>query len=180
MLFEYWLKEEHVEEYTRQSNLLRRLVLDIDGFVSIERFRSEKDPTKILVIGYFKDEEAVQAWRNLPQHRAAQSLGRDVFFSDYQLCMAEVIRDYSMSNRQQVPSDSLRFQIHNVEQWQKRGTHMIDVAIQLSNHPGSLADMGETLGRAGISIEGGGAWVVDGIGIAHFLFEDGDAARRVL
>jgi heme-degrading monooxygenase HmoA len=116
MLFEYWLKEEHVEEYTRQSNLLRRLVLDIDGFVSIERFRSEKDPTKILVIGYFKDEEAVQAWRNLPQHRAAQSLGRDVFFSDYQLCMAEVIRDYSMSNRQQVPSDSLRFQIHNVEQ----------------------------------------------------------------
>jgi len=40
--------------------------------------------------------------------------------------------------------------------------------------------MGEALGRAGVSIEGGGAWVVDGRGVAHFLFEDGRAARAAL
>jgi len=40
--------------------------------------------------------------------------------------------------------------------------------------------MGDALGRAGVSIEGGGAWVVDGKGAAHFLFEDGEAARRAL
>ena len=40
--------------------------------------------------------------------------------------------------------------------------------------------MGEALGRAGVSVEGGGAWVVDGRGVAHFLFDDGDAARRAL
>ncbi len=40
--------------------------------------------------------------------------------------------------------------------------------------------MGEALGRAGVSIEGGGAWVVGGTGIAHFLFQDGDAAERAL
>jgi hypothetical protein len=40
--------------------------------------------------------------------------------------------------------------------------------------------MGEVLGRAGISIEGGGAWVVDGRGIGHFLFHDGESARRAL
>ncbi len=40
--------------------------------------------------------------------------------------------------------------------------------------------MGEALGRAGVSIEGGGAWVVGGEGVAHFLFEDGAAARRAL
>jgi hypothetical protein len=40
--------------------------------------------------------------------------------------------------------------------------------------------MGEALGKAGVSVEGGGAWVVDGIGVAHFLFEDGAAARRAL
>jgi hypothetical protein len=40
--------------------------------------------------------------------------------------------------------------------------------------------MGEALGRAGVSIEGGGAWVVAGKGAAHFLFEDGAAARRAL
>ena len=57
---------------------------------------------------------------------------------------------------------------------------MKDVAIQLEDRPGALADMGEVLGRAGVSIEGGGAWVVDGRGIAHFLFADGEAARQAL
>jgi hypothetical protein len=40
--------------------------------------------------------------------------------------------------------------------------------------------MGEALGRSGASIEGGGAWVVNGRGAAHFLFADGEAARRAL
>lgn len=57
---------------------------------------------------------------------------------------------------------------------------MQDVAIALENRPGSLAEMGVALGRAGISIEGGGAWVVDGNGVAHFLFTDGAAAREAL
>lgn len=52
-----------------------------------------------------------------------------------------------------------------------------DLAIELDNRPGALAEMGEALGRAGVSIEGGGAWVVDGRGVAHFLFVD--ATRRV-
>ena len=57
---------------------------------------------------------------------------------------------------------------------------MKDLAIALENRPGALAEMGEALGRAGVSIEGGGAWVVDGRGVAHFLFKDGPAARRAL
>jgi len=40
--------------------------------------------------------------------------------------------------------------------------------------------MGEALGRAGVSVEGGGAFVVEGNGIAHFLFADAAAARRAL
>jgi hypothetical protein len=55
-----------------------------------------------------------------------------------------------------------------------------DLAIALENRPGALAEMGEALGRAGVSVEGGGAFVVDGQGVAHFLFRDGDAARRAL
>jgi hypothetical protein len=57
---------------------------------------------------------------------------------------------------------------------------MKDLEIALENRPGALAEMGEALGRAGVSIEGGGAWVVGGTGVAHFLFEDGDAARAAL
>jgi hypothetical protein len=55
-----------------------------------------------------------------------------------------------------------------------------DLAIALENRPGALAEMGEALGHAGVSIEGGGAWVVGGEGVAHFLFADGTAARNAL
>jgi hypothetical protein len=57
---------------------------------------------------------------------------------------------------------------------------MTDLTIELDNRPGALAEMGEALGRAGQSIEGGGAFVVGGVGVAHFLFADGVAAREAL
>ena len=57
---------------------------------------------------------------------------------------------------------------------------MKDLTIQLENRPGSIADMGEVLGNAGVSVEGGGAWVVNNVGIAHFLFADGHAAKEAL
>jgi hypothetical protein len=57
---------------------------------------------------------------------------------------------------------------------------MQDVTIHLEHRPGALAEMGETLGRAGVSVEGGGAFLVNGAGVAHFLFEDGEAAKRAL
>ena len=57
---------------------------------------------------------------------------------------------------------------------------MLDLEIHLDDQPGALAAMGRALGEAGISVEGGGAWVVGGQGAAHFLFRDGGAARRAL
>ena len=59
---------------------------------------------------------------------------------------------------------------------------MRDLALKLANRPGALAEMGEALGRAGVSVEGGGAFVVAGEGIAHFLFSDLEtpAARKAL
>jgi hypothetical protein len=57
---------------------------------------------------------------------------------------------------------------------------MRDLAIRLENRPGSLAEMGEALGNAGVSVEGGGAFAVDGKCIAHFLFEDTVVARKIL
>lgn len=57
---------------------------------------------------------------------------------------------------------------------------MKDLAIALDNRPGALGELGAALGRAGVSIEGGGAWIVNGEGVAHFLFVDGAAARQAL
>lgn len=57
---------------------------------------------------------------------------------------------------------------------------MRDLTIRLGNRPGALAEMGEALGKAGVSVEGGGAFVSDNQGVAHFLFEDGARARKAL
>ena len=57
---------------------------------------------------------------------------------------------------------------------------MKDLAIALENRPGALAEMGEALGRSGVSVEGGGAWVVGDKGIAHFLVADGTTAVQAL
>jgi hypothetical protein len=57
---------------------------------------------------------------------------------------------------------------------------MFDLTIELEDRPGALAKMGRALGEAGVSIEGGGMWVVDGRGIAHFLVHEGAVARAAL
>lgn len=53
---------------------------------------------------------------------------------------------------------------------------MKNLAIELEDRPGALAEMGEALGCAGVSVEGGGVFVVGGSGVAHFLVADGDVA----
>jgi len=57
---------------------------------------------------------------------------------------------------------------------------MKDLSVLLKNEPGALALMGETLGNAGISLEGGAVFVHNGEGIAHFLVHDADKGKHVL
>jgi hypothetical protein len=57
---------------------------------------------------------------------------------------------------------------------------MKDLEIDLANRPGALAEMGEALGRAGVSVEGGGVFASGAAGIAHFLVADAVAARAAL
>ncbi len=55
-----------------------------------------------------------------------------------------------------------------------------DLTVILEDRLGTLADMGEALGKAGINIDAVGGFVSDGEGIFHILVEDGAAARRAL
>jgi hypothetical protein len=63
---------------------------------------------------------------------------------------------------------------------QIKDTNVYDLSIRLDDEPGALAAMGESLGAAGIPIQGGGVFVVGGEGHAHFLFHDGNQARSAL
>lgn len=55
-----------------------------------------------------------------------------------------------------------------------------DIALALEDRPGALAEFGEVLGAAEVSVEGGGVWVHDGRGLAHFLVADAAAAVAAL
>ncbi len=54
---------------------------------------------------------------------------------------------------------------------------MYDIHVLLPHEPGMLARFGEALGSAGVSLEGGGVFVLGGAGHAHFLVADGERAR---
>jgi len=108
VIFEVWPKPGHKQRYLDLAAELRPLLDKIDGFISIERFESIYEPGKMLSLSFFRDEAAVNAWRNIEEHRRAQIAGRAEIFSDYRLRIAGVIRDYTMSDRAEVPADSRR------------------------------------------------------------------------
>ena len=107
IIFEVWPRSGHKQQYLDFAASLRPLLERIDGFISVERFESISEPGKMLSLSFFRDEAAVQAWRKLEAHRAAQAKGRAEVFSDYRLRVAGVIRDYGMSERGQAPADSV-------------------------------------------------------------------------
>ena len=55
-----------------------------------------------------------------------------------------------------------------------------DLTIVLEDRPGTLAELGEILGDAGINIEGIGAITHKGEGAVHILVEDPMGAKKVL
>jgi heme-degrading monooxygenase HmoA len=106
VIFEVEPAEGRREAYLGIAADLRPLLDGIDGFISIERFQSLADPRRILSLSFWRDEDAVKAWRNTQEHRRAQRAGRGGIFSGYRLRIAHVVRDYGMTERDQAPADS--------------------------------------------------------------------------
>lgn len=106
VIFEVTPHTARYDDYLAIAGDLRPVLETMDGFISIERFQSLSTPEKILSLSFWRDEDAVKAWRNLAEHRSAQTQGRTGIFKDYRLRVASIIRDYGMFERQQAPDDS--------------------------------------------------------------------------
>jgi heme-degrading monooxygenase HmoA len=104
VIFEAQPREGQQDAYLSIAAALRSELDKIDGFISIERYQSLSEPGRILSLSWWRDEASVARWRAFEQHRAAQRAGRDRIFQDYRLRVAEVLRDYGMSDRAQAPS----------------------------------------------------------------------------
>jgi len=106
VIFEVEPTDGRREAYLDIAAELAPLVREIDGFLSVERFESLTTPGKLLSLSFFRDEAALEEWRNIARHRRAQAKGRAGIFRDYRLRIASVIRDYGLEDRAEAPRDS--------------------------------------------------------------------------
>ena len=78
VIFESWPTK--AEKYIDMGEALRSHLETLDGFISVERFRSLSDPAKLVALSFWRDEAAVDAWRNNEVHRVIMAKSRqDVF-----------------------------------------------------------------------------------------------------
>ncbi len=107
VIFEVTLAPGREADYLALAGQLREELQGIDGFISVERFRSLGAEERLLSLSFWRDEAAVARWRAHAGHRTAQEEGRAGVFADYRLRIAAVLRDYGMQGaREQAPEDS--------------------------------------------------------------------------
>ena len=106
VIFEVYPDKDRKQDYLDIAAELKLLLQDIDGFISIERFSSLAEEGKILSLSFWRDEKAIEQWRNIEAHRLAQKKGRQGVFNQYRLRVANVSRDYGMLERDEAPTDS--------------------------------------------------------------------------
>lgn len=68
------------------------LASSMPGFISYKDFAAE-DGENVSVIE-FDSLETLAAWRNHPEHKAAQERGRKEFFAEYRIQVCSPVRDY--------------------------------------------------------------------------------------
>jgi heme-degrading monooxygenase HmoA len=92
VLFRNRLRDDAGDEYATTAKRMLELASAMPGFVSFKTFRAD-DGERISVIEFESDAHA-RAWREHPEHRAAQQRGREGFYEEYRLQVCEPIRDY--------------------------------------------------------------------------------------
>jgi len=103
VIFELEPKQEHTVEYFNLAAQLKEQLATIPGFISVERFKSLTNENKYLSLSFWQDEAAVKTWREQNFHQSAQEKGRNMIFDHYRLRVAQVLRDYGLRDRKQVP-----------------------------------------------------------------------------
>ena len=94
-IIEFHIKPGKEARYDEIAADLHARVQDVDGFISVERFESRSEPGKLLSLSYWRDEDALAAWRSLAEHQAGMVVGKREVFADYRIVIAEVKRDYA-------------------------------------------------------------------------------------
>jgi heme-degrading monooxygenase HmoA len=93
-IFRSRLRPEHQEAYHQMASRMDDLAQKMPGFVSIKTFAAP-DGERVSIVE-FESEATHNAWRNHPEHREAQRLGREMFYSEFKIQVCTVDRAYEM------------------------------------------------------------------------------------
>jgi heme-degrading monooxygenase HmoA len=93
-LFEFRLRADvDLVEWEQTFQRMVALAFEAPGLISIDDYATP-DGMRLAVVR-FESEEALQAWKNHPEHVQAQAKGREAFFDAYKVTVASsVIREY--------------------------------------------------------------------------------------
>lgn len=81
------------ELYQEHSAKMEKLVKTIKGYIS---HHGQRDPQtrEGVTISYFESLEAIKTWREHPEHKVTQELGRTHFYEHYEVKVVKVEREY--------------------------------------------------------------------------------------
>ena len=83
------------EEINAVGARMYELAMGMPGFLSYKDFAAEDGES--LSIIEFDTLEHVTAWRDHPEHREAQALGRSKFFEEYTIHVCDILRTHQKS-----------------------------------------------------------------------------------
>ena len=91
-VFRNRVREGVEEEITQVGLEMYELAASMPGFISYKDFVAD-DGENVSIVE-FDSEAHLAAWREHPEHRMAQSQGRENWFSEYHIQVCKPIRDY--------------------------------------------------------------------------------------
>ena len=80
-------------EYVRVAKRMDELAAQMPGFIGIKTFEAG-DGERVSIVEFASAAEAM-AWRNHPEHREAQRLGREQFYAAYDVIVCTPLRRYT-------------------------------------------------------------------------------------
>ena len=87
------LRTEGDQGYGVMAERMMELALAQPGCLGAESTRDAEGLG--ITVAYFRDEASIKAWREHAEHMTAQRLGRQRWYSHYELRIAKVERAYS-------------------------------------------------------------------------------------
>jgi heme-degrading monooxygenase HmoA len=106
-LFEFRLRADiDVVEWEQTFERMVALASEMPGLISIDAYASP-DGMRLAVVR-FESDEALQAWKNHPEHLQAQSRGREAFFDEYKVTVvSSVLREYESEGKEDATPSSV-------------------------------------------------------------------------